>query len=422
MVAMRQVDVDDLNERARHALRAGGELPNVGLDVAGRQFAVGDRVVALENARRLGVLNGQRGTITIIDLHERGVRVALDAGRDVDLPSGYLGEGRLAHAYAITGHKAQGMTADRCYVLGDEALYREWGYVALSRGRDDNTFYIVAAEDPEARDLGQVRVEATDPIARVARALERSGAKTLAMDTGTVDQKRLDLRELSDEGVRRERDELARIISQGPPDPTDQFDRLREQWAPIEHALTGTQAELAGIRVRLDGRGLHRVERTDLQHAALGVESRIRGLEERLAELVPRVREVGERHRAWWEWAVGAEPVLRRYLDVEAELADRGREAARWQERSPGGEVIDLAGRRPDGVGARGRWRRAVEMISRHALRWGVDAPDRGVGERVHDLDVARQRQAREVERALLEVTRGRELSRNVERDVGRSL
>lgn len=360
-----------------------------------------------------------------IDIHPDPHReVVRDSGRRRDRGPlrGYLDEARLAHAYAITGHKAQGMTTDRCYVLGDEAVYREWGYVALSRGRDDNTFYIVAADDQEARELGQVQVDATDPVARVQRALERSGAKHLALDTGAADPSRLDLRERSDDEVRRERDDLANIISHGPPDPTDELDRLRDQWAPIEHALTTARSELDGVRGRLDGRGLRRAERTGLQHAAVEVKSRIRGLEERLAELAPRVREVGAQHGVWREWAVRAEPELRRYLAVEAELADRGREVARSQERSPGGAIIDLVGRRPDGLVARGRWWRAVEAISTQALRWGTDAPDCAGETRLGDLDVARQRQAREVQRALAEVTRGRELSRSVERDVGPSL
>ena len=421
MVALRQVDVDDLNARARDARRVAGELPDPELAAAGRGFAVGDRVVALENARRLGVLNGQRGTVTGIDVDERVVRVGLDTGREVEVPSGYLDGGHLAHAYAITGHKAQGMTVDRCYVLGDEAVYREWGYVALSRGREHNCFYIVAADDQEALDLGQVRLDPADPVARVRRALERSGAKDLALDTGPADPSRLDLRERPDDEVRRERDALAAAIGHGPPDPTDELDRLRERWAPIEHALTTARAELDDARARLQQGGLRRPERGGLERAVLEVESRIRGLEARLAELVPRVREVGEEHRVWREWAVQAEPELRRYLTVEAELADRGREVARWEERVPG-EVVDRAGRRPDGYVARSRWRVAVEAISTHALRWGTDAPDRATAGRVRDLDLARERHAQRVERALAEVTRSRELVRSVERDLGPSL
>jgi conjugative relaxase-like TrwC/TraI family protein len=422
MVALRQVDVDDLNNRARDVRRLAGELPGLELEAAGRGFTVDDRVVTLENARRLGVLNGQRGTVTAIDLEARAVRVTLDTGREVELPAGYLDDGRLAHAYAITGHKAQGLTADRCYVLGDAAVYREWGYVALSRGREHNAFYIVAADDPEARDVDRVPLDPVDPVSRVRRALERSGAKDMALEAGPAAAAGLDLRERSDEEARRERDALAAVIGQGPPDPTGELDRLREQWAPIEHSLIDARRELDDARVRLGGGGLRRNERALLERAAAEGEEAVRGLEARLAELTPQVREVGERHRLWREWAAGAEPQLRRYLTVEAELAERGREAARWAQRVEVGEVVDVAGRRPDGYEARSRWRRAVEAACTHALRWGTDAPEQRLPEgQSRDLEVARERQARRVERALAEITRHRELDRSVDRDVGPS-
>jgi len=421
MVALRQVDVDDLNHRARGARRLAGELPDLELEAGGRVFGVGDRVVTLENARRLGVLNGQRGTVTGIDLDERSARVVLDAGREVELPSGYLDAGRLAHAYAITGHKAQGMTADRCYVLGDEAVYREWGYVALSRGREENAFYIVAADALEARDVRQIPLDPADPVARVQRALERSGAKDMALDTAPAEPRDLDLGERSDADVRRERDALAGVIGQGPPDPTDKLDRLRELWAPIEHALNDARRELDQTRERLGG-GLRRTERAALERVAARAEVMVQGLEGRLAEMAPRVREVGEQHRMWREWAAGAEPQLRRYLTVEAELAERGREAARWAQRLEATEVVDLAGRRPDGYESRSRWRRAVEATCSYALRWGTESPERVPEVRVRELEIARDAQARRVERALSEVPRRSELARSVDRDIGPSL
>jgi conjugative relaxase-like TrwC/TraI family protein len=422
MVALRQVDVDDLNARARYVRHLAGELPGPEIEAASRVFAIGDRVVALENARRLGVLNGQRGTVTHLDLNSHGVRIALDSGREVELPAGYLDAGRLAHAYAITGHKAQGMTADRCYVLGDEAVYREWGYVALSRGREQNAFYIVAADDAEARDVGQIRLDPADPVERVRRALERSGAKDMALESGPAATWDLDLRELPEDEVRRERDALAAVIGQGPPDPTAQIDRLRQGWVPIEHAIGEARQELSEVRARLGGGGVRRPERGALERVALDVEMRIRELEGRLTEMAPRVREVGEEHRVWREWASEAESQLRRYLAAEAELAERGREAARWAQVLDSGDVVDLVGSRPDGYEARSRWRRAVEAVCRHTLRWGADARGAVPEGQVRDLEIARERQARRVERALAEATRQRDLDRSVDRGIDPSL
>jgi ATP-dependent exoDNAse (exonuclease V) alpha subunit len=61
MIAHRRYDVADLNRRARGLLREMGQLCEVELYAGGRGFAVGDRVVASRNDRRLGAVNGDRG-------------------------------------------------------------------------------------------------------------------------------------------------------------------------------------------------------------------------------------------------------------------------------------------------------------------------------------------------------------------------
>jgi hypothetical protein len=55
----------------------------------------------------------------------------------------------------MTVHKAQGATADHAFLLGDEALFREAGYVAMSRGRRTNTCYVVEGDAPLERRLGR---------------------------------------------------------------------------------------------------------------------------------------------------------------------------------------------------------------------------------------------------------------------------
>jgi len=121
------------------------------------------------------------------------------------------------------------------------------------------------------------------------------------------------------------------------------------------------------------------------------------------------------------EWAKAAAPQLRRYLAVEAELSERAREAARWAQVLEAGEVIDLVGRRPDGLASRSRWRQALETVASHMLRWGSQPGDPRQAQ-VQELEAARQRQARRVERALAEVTRHRALDQAMDRDIGPSL
>jgi hypothetical protein len=79
-----------------------------------------------------------------------------------------LEAGHLSYAYASTVHKAQGATVDRAFLLGSDQLYREAGYVGLSRGRLSNELFVVAAE------VG-------DPIGHLVRPLSTSRAQSLAI-------------------------------------------------------------------------------------------------------------------------------------------------------------------------------------------------------------------------------------------------
>jgi len=192
MVALRRADVGELNERAR-ALRVGaGEVSGPTLRLPTGEFAVGDRVVTTRNRRSLGVVNGSRGTLVAVDERQRTMTVHLDGrrpdepGRVSVLPTEYLQAGHLRHGYAITGHKAQGMTADRAFVLGDEAIYREWGYVALSRGRTENRLYVVAGDLEPTDDSGHGRIPTTQSESLTLRliqsALMKSSEQRLALD------------------------------------------------------------------------------------------------------------------------------------------------------------------------------------------------------------------------------------------------
>ena len=177
MIALRRDDVDDLNDRARQALRQAGRLGADQLSVDEVGFAVGDRVLAHRNRYDLGLLNGDTGVVA--GAVDRRLVVDLDGGRRVEVPVDYLASGHLGHAYARTIHKAQGMTCDRALLLGTETLFAEAGYTGLSRGRDHNHLYVVASAD----DFG---VGPDDPLARVQHSLAVPHAKTAAMDVAVA--------------------------------------------------------------------------------------------------------------------------------------------------------------------------------------------------------------------------------------------
>ena len=181
MIAHRRADVAELNERARALMRATGQLGPDELEVGERRLSVGDRVVVERNDWRLGIVNGQRGEIAGIDLDRRTAQLRLPGGASVELDAGYLDAGHLAHGYALTAHKAQGATVDRAFVLGSDDLYREWGYTALSRHRDEARFYLVSPGSAERCLPGALR-EPDRLGDQLLAMLGDSHAETLALD------------------------------------------------------------------------------------------------------------------------------------------------------------------------------------------------------------------------------------------------
>jgi conjugative relaxase-like TrwC/TraI family protein len=184
MIALTRADVDDLNALAQRHLEDRGVLdpdrPRV--MVGERSFGIGERVMALRNDRRLGIVNGTAGTVTAV--HPDGsltlTPAAAPGGQPrasvaVTVPLSYLQEGRLTHGWAVTAHKAQGITTGQAFVLGTDRLYREAGYVALSRATTRTDWYQPSPSPP-------AWAPTVDPERGVTRILSRSAAQHLAIE------------------------------------------------------------------------------------------------------------------------------------------------------------------------------------------------------------------------------------------------
>ena len=187
MIAYRRHDVADLNTVARALMDADGRLGSKRLWLqAGIDLAAGDRVVCARNDRRLQVANGTRGTVAAVDPRARAIMLETDEGRQLALPAAYLDAGHVGYAYALTGHKTQGLTVERAFVLaGGEGSLKEWGYVALSRARGETRLYTTTADlEPDAPPA--YRPERPDAVDRLAEALTRPAAETLAVDAATT--------------------------------------------------------------------------------------------------------------------------------------------------------------------------------------------------------------------------------------------
>jgi len=190
MLAVRRADVTELNRLGRQQMRAAGLLTGPSLhtrtpDGQDRAFSAGDLVIARRNSYRGGLINGERGLITAVHPQADGLTIAF-AGRHVTVGREYLDGGGLDHGYALTVHQAQGLTVDRAFLLGSDALYREAGYVGLSRGRHDNRIYLTdqpdhfTHTDPSVEQPHLNAEQPRRPLEMITAALRRSKAQDTA--------------------------------------------------------------------------------------------------------------------------------------------------------------------------------------------------------------------------------------------------
>ena len=390
MIALRRSDVDDLNHRARAKMLSAGRLVGPALTTAdGFEVQAGDRIVCLRNDWRLGVVNGTRATITRIRASHRVVEAVDDRGVRRRLPADYLDAGHVTHGYAITGHKAQGLTCDHTYTLGSETLYREWGYVAMSRGRLSNQLYHGPALDDDGAVHHHVHVDDTE-VASLTSRLRRTRAETpvspelaeiaaawqeLDAQIGAIDfGRRLELLRYRDP-LEREQDSL-----------TDHIDRLQR-------------------RLEQEGSGFPRRRRRkvieELEAELERTTTRLVMVEERLASVraamagIPDERELREMYDRQDE--------LDGQLRVEAEARVRGFRT------DPPPYLVNALGQPPTEGWQRDRWKGTAAKIEHHRLRWQITDPNNalGAGNASPRLQRAHSALRDEIERTVEELARG---------------
>jgi ATP-dependent exoDNAse (exonuclease V) alpha subunit len=176
---MRRADVTDLNQRGRQQMRDAGRLEGHDIQIGDKAFARGDEIVIGRNDKHLGVINGDRAQV--LDLTEEHLDIKTDKGDELRIPRTFIEDGHVDHSYATTAHKAQGATFDKAFVLGSQEAYREWGYTALSRHRDEARYYI-AAPKPFINREPQPLDNAEQLKFSLADALENSRRDELAIE------------------------------------------------------------------------------------------------------------------------------------------------------------------------------------------------------------------------------------------------
>ena len=144
----------------------------------------GDEIVTTRNDRRLvtttgvWVRNGDRWRVDERRADGALVVSHLDGHGRVVLPAGYTAE-HVALAYAVTVHKAEGMTVDRAVLVADAATTGEHLYVGMTRGRHENRVCVVT----DAATTGHGHRRPPTPVEVLTAAMHRSSAEVSATET-----------------------------------------------------------------------------------------------------------------------------------------------------------------------------------------------------------------------------------------------
>ena len=405
MTAFRRDDVDDLNGRARAYLTRASQLRGPVIEINDRPYQAGDQIVCLRNNRRLGIHNGTRATITRIDPNRRTIDIRTDHG-PVRLPAEYVDAGHLAHGYATTIHKTQGATVDRGLLLGTDELFRERGYVGMSRGRISNHLYLLGAtptDDPGGHGPPEALPNPADAI---RSALQRHSEQRLAIDTGDP----IDL--WTTEELLTERQRLVAVLAECPPDRTHDIAALEARHDGVIAELTplvDRHNELAERSIR--GPGTRREQR-DLHHE---IRTLTDGLDRITEELQTARQEAAARSAFQSEHRLDID----RLAVSENRLDHHAQDLSRQAMEHPTPYHDHILGPVPIQPEHRSAWLRGALILERHHL--GLDHDP--LGDRPSLLGNATDRAETRARLQILAVPReAGPLHRGVERDPGLDL
>jgi conjugative relaxase-like TrwC/TraI family protein len=211
--------VRTLNERARaeRLLHAGAGAVN-GQEVLlapGNRASIGDHIVTRRNDRTLRttrggwVKNGDRWQVLDIRLDGSLLVDRLDPRYDgkAVLPAEYAAE-HVDLGYAVTAHRAQGITVDTSHVVVTPSTTRENLYVSMSRGRASNHAYVALDQPDDSHSTPQP--EHTTAHTVLCGVLTHSGASMSAHQTmeaeyaihGGIDRLAAELETIAADGQR----------------------------------------------------------------------------------------------------------------------------------------------------------------------------------------------------------------------------
>ncbi|HZJ04322.1 MAG TPA: helicase C-terminal domain-containing protein, partial [Nocardioidaceae bacterium] len=131
----------------------------------------------------------QRDRWTVTDVRSDRSLVVRRQGRKrggaVVLPATYVAD-HVDLGYAVTAHRAQGLTVDTAHVVVFDSTTRENLYVAMTRGRDSNVAYVVV--NPADDNHGAPAAETPTAKTVLLGVLANSGAELSAHQTIKAEQ------------------------------------------------------------------------------------------------------------------------------------------------------------------------------------------------------------------------------------------
>ncbi|MDP8969540.1 MAG: AAA family ATPase, partial [Actinomycetota bacterium] len=337
--------VDVIAARARAARVATGEVEPGGVSAGTAAVGVGDEIVTTRNDRRLittgggWVRNGDRWRV--LSRHADNSLVVDDLtgrGRTL-LPGEYVAE-EVGLAYAVTIHKAQGLTVDRAVLLVDEHTTAEGLYVGMTRGRCSNVALAVTDDlelDHPAPVVGSGR-SASDVI---ASAMSRTASEQAALQV---------LREAlaASESLATLAPRLANVNAwirrEMPPDRSAELDRrTAERHRLHQHGRPGHLTR-AGREQR------RRLEAVEAHCDGLQADQQRRN-----------------------EWLAAHADTLAHRDELAAAVLERRQELGAMAAATQPSYVVDIVGAKPSQPDFSDRWTELAGRIEAYREEWGVE-------------------------------------------------
>ena len=347
MLAATKASVAALNEaalaheKARGVLGPGAVITSrdrAGKSLGQREILEGGRVLFKKNDRQLGVMNGELGTVSRVDLDQAGkpiITVKLDRGESVTIrpehqhrgegrPEPGIGYSHIEYGWAVTTHAAQGATVDHAFAFLDGSMSaREMFYVLLSRMRFTTDLIFNVADLEKDEELlppteGMVEyalalgIEEGDEIlhsfAATREWLDEHSEKVLG--NAPKDGLSHDLRRLKD---------IAKAMSQSrAKDTTLDYEEAPEPMAQAQQSPAPDQQQHTAEPAP-QPKQHHQQEKSMIKE--LGPWSKVMWLEDAPLSLSRRAPDDSDTWRAWAAWLEKAGAFPRTAADLRRDIA-----------------------------------------------------------------------------------------------------